>query len=251
MNSIKFEQYEKISDTVYFLGQGVVLKFFVQLGSKGQDGKKYSLHNEYMYKNNKYNDIDNSISIKRTFDYYLAIETLGNNREDKEFIMIYPKDMIYLKMCLNTAFSWFTDDKFKGLYKYKGTNLVMCGKVEPVTVKGLVMDKFISFEPTVCHFDNAEDKIGVRITLSKTYIDVTVDILAGLVYKINEFNMYLSAQNMINYLQRPITYGYNLNDLSKDYNNESYLEGFIESNTNRQIKSKKTQKSFFSRVDEI
>ena len=63
MNSIKFEQYEKISDTVYFLGQGVVLKFFVQLGSKGQDGKKYSLHNEYMYNNNKHNDIDNSISI--------------------------------------------------------------------------------------------------------------------------------------------------------------------------------------------
>ena len=44
---------------------------------------------------------------------------------------------------------------------------------------------------------------------------------------------------------------YNLNDLSKDYNNESYSEGFIEANTNRQIKSKKTQKSFFSRVDEI
>ena len=251
-NKIQYGEYEKISDDLFFLDYNTVLKFNVNFNHKNKDGDRVGFHSEVQYNSAKYNQ--SVINIKRRFDYFLSIENFKPSKltGQKEFIMIGLKDILALRMQLNKVYKWFTSSSFKDLYALdkKNNKLVILGGVEPIILDRLAMSKFLQFEPIVYDFENSSC-MGVRISLSSpsNYCDISIDTFMGLKYLIDSINMYESAQLLLNYIQRP-AFGTNLFTFDNDIPAEN-REGYINTKTNRTVKSANRQKSFFSQIDSL
>jgi hypothetical protein len=250
---IKQDRYEKISDDLYILGNNTILRFNVILAKKADDGRRFHFHKEFEYVADKYIEKDKLITIRRTFDFYLSIENMRNNDAGyKEFIMIRVQDMLYVQDQFRAACRWFTGKEHQNLYAMNKGKLVMLGKVEPIEIMGLAMEKYIKMEPIVLEYDGVYSP-GIRIYISSmnNFVDISVDKFMGLVYLISNINLYQSAQLMINYLQRP-EYGSNMYNFNGPETNIQEQEGFIETkNSTRKIENKKKQKSFFDKMDDL
>jgi len=255
MEVIKFmhQQYEKISDDVYYIGNNAVLKFNVSLAHKAEDGTRYPYHKEYEYSSSKYSNIDyNLVTMKRNFDYFISIENAKKtDSNDKEYIMIRIEDMYYVLNQLKMAYRWFTDKEFINLYKYDDKKkMIIFNRPDSICISNLAMDKYIKLDPIVLEYSNGVQQGGIRMTLSNegNYVDIGIPKFEGLLYTLSTFNMYECAQNVINYLQRPElgTNSYKFNN-AQDTSNSGYVEG----GNNRQIKANSKGKSFFDKMDEI
>lgn len=249
-NPITFNRYDKLTDDLYMFGLNTILRFNVSLSKKGEDGNRYHFHKEFEYMSEKYNE--RIISMRRSFDFFLSIENLKPAENGiKEFIMIRVQDMYHVKDRLHAASKWFLSKEFENLYAHKKGQLVMLGKVEPIEITCLAMDKYLILEPIICKYENRSDR-GIRLYLSSpnNYVDMNVDRFMGLLYLIDSINMYESAQLLLNYLQRP-EFGTNMYQFNSSENNEM-KNGFVESkNNNRKIPVKGKQSSYFDKFDEL
>lgn len=254
MNNSPFNKYDKIVDDITLLGYNVILRFNVILSKPLKDGKRYHFHQEYEYDSNKYIDNNRLVTLRRNFDYYLSIENIRENENGiKEFIQIRPKDMIGLLANLHRVSEWFN---MNDVFAYNKENKLILYKHQNPIIIYLSMDKYIKFEPIIVKYTNIE-KIGVRLYLSSEehYADIDVDKFMEFMYFMNTFNMYQSAQLMINYLGMP-DYGTNRHsfDYVNNYVTDEENNGFVSApNNNRKIETnvKKKQKSFFDKIDEL
>ena len=204
--AIEYFKVDKISDDVYALGPNVILKFNVSL-SKISNGKRYHFHKEYEYHSKGISEP--LVTMKRSFDYYLSIENAQkDNNGNKVFIRIGPQEYLLFKKALEECVSWFIDAKYAKLFARDKGKLVLVSPVPETKMRNLPMGKYMEFTPVIIDkgVANADKEPGIRITLGDyeiSYIDINIDRLMGLYYIISSFNMYQSAQLMINYLGRP------------------------------------------------
>jgi len=244
---LNFEDYDMVSDLIDWLGHSIQYKFIVKLASKEKDGTRSSFHREYSYKSS-YSDVDMVNSIKRSFDYYITLESL--NKET--YIQIRPQNMIMIQNVLNQVYMWLMNDS---LWAIKNKALVVKGKPAPLVISNLPMGKWISFELISIEYNGQYDK-GVRIGLSdeSQYTDVRIDQFMGFVYFMSSINMYQAALEIINYVQRP-AFGTNMVTFDNNqgtYNKPSnYNEGDAYARGNRTIVPPTQQKSFFDKVKSI
>ena len=101
----------------------------------------------------------------------------------------------------------------------------MPSRITPIRMTGLSYNKYIEFEPSILNYDNNEQDIGIRIYINSDVNSLFMEVSRFLAFKdfIDNFNMYQSAQLMINYLQRP-EYGTNIYNI----NNKSQKRKFLE-----------------------
>lgn len=240
MRPINYIDYDKLSDDVLYLGSNLFLRMNVSLSNKGDQDQRYHFHKEYRY-DSKYTSNGKLLSIKRSFTYYLSLD----KTDTKMNIMIRPQDMILFKMNLEQVSKWFSDNTFGT----KGREVILRNRKESIVLPGLAQQRYIQFDPVVVVWENTGDQTpGVRVTLGdpSIYADISVDKLFALLYTISNFNMYESAQLLVNYLGRP-NFGMNLYEIEDNlYLREQ--EGKIENaKNNRTIPSQK--KSFFDSMD--
>ena len=248
--------YEKISDDLFYFGNSIVLRFNLDLGRKDKDGFKIPFHNEYNYKSNKYPNVKSLTTLRRTFDFYLTLENTKYIDGVKEYIQLRIQDMIYLRDTLNLVYSWFTDKKYNGLFK------PINGKLEMIQgfdlginiLDGLVMDKYIKFEPVITVYNQREEQ-GVRIYLNSdsNFVDISFERFLGFKYLIDSINLYESAQIMLNYIPQ-IPYGTNAIVFEDDYNVPQEQDGAVTGKVEkREVPSQvnKSQKSFFAKMEEL
>lgn len=201
MVNIVHKNYEKISDELMWLSKNWILKFTVVLNKYSDKFGRQNYHKEVGYwKNNEY-----CININRVFDYYLSIES--STKDDfgnKQSIQIRLTDMYIFVFKLNQVSEWFTAANNSGLFAKKNGKIIMVGGTQPIKVL-LSFDNYIEFEPSILNLDNGDQLIGVRMYLNSDRETLFIDINRFLAFKyfIENFNMYQSAQMMINYLQRP------------------------------------------------
>ena len=171
----------------------------VLLSRKNQmNGNREYFHREYAYPS-KYHDYPKVITIRRSFYYYISIDKL--DMKDKS-IIIRMQDMIILKMRLKEISNWFFGDTF-GI---KNNQLIVAKKKTPIIIDNLAMNKYLKFEPLVLINDNTGvSSPGLRITISdeNAFTDISDDAFFAFYYLMDTFNMFLAAQNMVNYLGRP------------------------------------------------
>lgn len=249
MGEIKYDQYEKCTDVLYYLDRYTTLNFNTILGKKSKDGTRTIFHNEIMYDSTKYNN-KSVINIKRNLNFYLSIENNYNSK--KEFIMIRLKDMLNFKAKINKAYKWYTDVAFKGMYGFdeKTSKLYLMKKVEPIKIIGLAMDKYLELEPIV-YGSNNHYTMGIRIYISsqEIFVDMNIDDFSGLKYLIDTLNMYQAAQSMLNYMGRP-DFGTNLITVVHD-GPITYVEDGVQTKVKRTIPKKNNKSSFFNRLDNL
>lgn len=247
--SISHEQYEKLVDDVYFLGNAVVLRMNVVLAKKSDDGRRFYYHNEFLYSTNKYIDTNQIVTMRRSFDYFLTIENNKYIDGEKESLMIRIQDMLILRQLLSNVYAWFTSQQYRNLFAFSKGKLILLDKVDPIVISGLALGKYLSFEPTIVSYDNAEYE-GVRMYLNSksNYVDMTVDRFMGFYYLISTIDLYQSAQLLLNYHGRP-----EMGTHVTTFNDEATMEesGFVEIKQTRQLPNKQRQKSFFDKVDEL
>lgn len=221
---IIYNDYEKISDICMWLSNDYVLKFTVELNK----------HNDKYGKSNFYKEIgytideDYRVNINRDFVYYLSIESIKKTLDGNKLnIRIGLNDIYFLKYKLEQAISWFTDKYFENLFARDNNNkIVMTMKPNPIKID-LSFGNYIEIEPSIFTFDNTLEQLtGVRIYLSSdsNSLFMNVNTLFGFKYFIDTFNMYQSAQNMLNFLGRP-EYGTNYFEYSpvKSKQNEGFF----------------------------
>lgn len=224
MEPIQFIKYDRITDDLYYLGKNVVLKFTVGLAYY-KDGERYFFHNEYEYQREN----QNVVSIKRRYDYYLALE--NSSIENKEFIIIAPKDFIKFRKAIQTALSWFQDTKYSKLYATNKGKLIMTSPIPSCEINSFPGGKYIKLDPVIIDFGIAkEDKQpGVCLTLSdpNNYVNMSVDTLTGLDYILSCVNMISMAQSMISAIP-----------LDTPINRNNLINSPIGKNTNKKMESK-------------
>lgn len=190
--------YDKLSDDLYYIGNGIVLRLNVILGKKNEDGTRRYFHQDYMY-DSKYLDKEKVITMRRNFDYYLTIERY---KDFMQSVQIRLHHMILIKAKLKEVSKWFSD----GTFVLRRGKLIIQGRPQRIDITGFSGGKSLSFDPVVIDYENTgQQQPGVRLVMNNSdiFADMSIDNFYGLFYLIDTFNMYQSAQLLVNYLGRP------------------------------------------------
>lgn len=250
INPFSFNSYEKITDEVCWLSSEAILKFNVSLGRKNKDGTKRFFHQEYVYPS-KYLDMANSITIKRSFDFYLTIEMIGSLKSMDNMVTIRAKDMIYLQTQLNESIKWF-NTIFK---RTKKGNVLIKGEFNNIRIP-LSYNKYIELEPTVIQYEDGNKTEGIRMYIAShdIYTDISIDAYFGFIYLISKFDMYQTASSMLAYLNP--TFGENamvFEGESEDYSKSDINTTSINNSKINRANSRQniSGKSFFDKMNEL
>lgn len=227
--------YEKFSDVICYLGNGVSLRFNVVLGRKSMEGTRDFCIKEFKYPDSKYLDKSKLITVKRSFDFYLSID-IKDRFENS--VIIRDRDMFNLQAKVRIVFEWFNT-----LFKIKNKQLIIKGEYTNQRVN-LSNSRFIEFEPVVMINQNDITEMGVRLYMNSqdTYVEIAVDNFMAFAYNINTLNLYQTATTVVSGI--PFEYGQNIIDINAQVRDPdikpSQVEGEVQFNPNR----KKT-KNFF------
>lgn len=238
-----YVDYDKISDDLYFLGGSarLILRMNVGLAKKQNNGDRQHFYHEYAY-DSKYNDIGRVLSMRRSYDFYMTLESLEDRMSN---IMIRPQDMILLRSRINNVLSWFNDNTFA----IKKGKLYIVNKPNPIVIGGFPERKSISFEPVVVEWEDGNQSQGVRITLSgNTFSDISIDRFYGFVYIVNSINMVQSAQSMLAYMGRP---DIGTNHIEFDNRYGEFTEPEEPKSVVKERTLPKQQQSYFDKLDSL
>ena len=199
-NPITLYDYEKISDDLCFLGPNVTLKFNVALAKKGENDIKTYFHKEYE-RPSSFIDTDRSVSIKRSFNYFLSIDIKTSFDSN---IMIRTCDMIQMKLKLKESLKWFNGQVFRETHGH----YTIVWDHKTITIGKFLGNKYLLLEPNIMETKAGDERPCVRMSFaSGSYVDIDMDNYMSFVYIIDTIDMYGAALTMINYL--PINAGKN------------------------------------------
>lgn len=190
----------KISDNIYWLSNNVVMRFNVALYRTNSKGEKKFFYTEYEYER----DRQTHITIRRNYDYYLSLDGLDKN--NKESVMITPKDIYRFKLLVSTVTKWFTDKKYKNLFVKNKGKLIMTAPIPEVEINGLPNAKSIRVDPIVIEYGEsvADQYPGVRFTFGEYSFDMNVDQIMSFNDFIQSINMILMAQLVLAAIPMPL-----------------------------------------------
>ena len=234
--------YRKITDLVFVFTKEWNLSFTVELIKYDEKGK-HSFHNEYGYNTKN----GHEISIKRQYNYYLSIDnTKKDNNGYKVSQRIYQNDMYFLLYKLNIVEKWFIDPN-QEVFASKNNHIIIPKKQQFFERVNLLFG-YLEFEPAILKF-SGEEIIGVRIYVNSDILcfHMSIDRFLSFLYCIRSFNMFQSAQMMINYIYSSRCGMMNYNDINnmvhtRKLNEDNY---FLDNN----VPKGKSNKSFFEAVN--
>lgn len=200
-NPFEIIQLEKISDHITNIGRKFDMKINVSLARNVNDNR-YCFYTEYEYSINGYK----RTSIKRGFDYYLSIESIGKTTDgNKTFVRIGTADFYVFMRALEEVIGWFTEVRWSKSFATKNGKLVLTmDRPAPRYVTGLPMNKIIGFDLIVLEEYTVQPGVRIMIGDEDTYTDITVDTLFGIYGALMNFNMFMSAQIMLASLNIPL-----------------------------------------------
>lgn len=237
MCSLIHNDYDRISDKVMWLGFGATLNFNVDLffqrkNPRTMEKTRENFHMEYLYKTA--DDAPYKVKIIRDFTYYFSIEY--NLKDIRERAIIAPEQIYFLIFNLKKVMQWFIGENgINTIFsKKKDGKLFIPTHPEPIKIN-LSFGSYVEFEPAIDTI-NGYETIGLKTYINSdgVFFFMSSDTLFSLFHMLSTSNMYQLAQNMLNYIGRPV-YGTNsYNTYTGDKNNTQ--------------NTPKAKTSFFNRV---
>lgn len=223
MCKILYNDYEKISDFIMFLNPEYILKFNVELSKKDKKKNRENFHKEFGY------NLDGlyRININRNIYSYLSIESVKRNNGKKVQIRIGINEIYFFCLKIRQAASWFTSSEYKNLFVIKNGRIIIPKKIDSIKINTL-FDTYVEIEPTTIMINDSEQATGVRFYLDSDNINffMDTDTLLSFNYFLSTFNMYQSAQLMLNYIGRP-EFGANYSEFENNYFSNQNNNGFF------------------------
>ena len=251
-NPITFNDYERISDELYYIyGEEnyAVIKFTVDLGKRNKSGEKIPFHQAYRYNSDKYIDKNNLITIKRILNSYISFETRSKVIK-KETVDIGLDEIFFAKMSFVRIYKWFSTI-FKTQRNPDNSQDLIIIEDRCEIIKGRWQNT-IRIIPIVMPGNIP----GVRMIFNgnyENYFDLNMEQTMAIYYIINSINLIESAQILLNYMNVNINDNSNVREIENlIYDDEP--SGYISSNlVKREIPAKKKpgQKSFFNGLDKL
>lgn len=225
MCKLVHNDYDRIVDKVMWLGAGATLNFNIDLyytrkTISGQRNKE-NFHREVIYK------VDNQYKVKilRDFTYYFTIELNNKNIKDKAIIGV--NNIYFIIFNLKNIIKWFIGENGinNTFAKRSDGTLFVCSKIDPIRIN-LAFDSYIEFKPAV-DFINGYESIGAQVFLNNNNSNffMSSDTIFSLYHMLSTSNMYMMAQNMLNYIGRP-EYGTNSYNIPSAMNYENNISFF-------------------------
>lgn len=225
IDPLAYAAYEKITDDLYWLSSSLLLKFNVILAHYDREsGRRTIFHREYKYPSEKGGNRIAIKTIRRSFDFYLSLETYSKEDNSKIFIPIKVQDILSVRIGLQNVFDWFNDKQYEGLYVTKNGKLMMTSPSPSYIISQLPGGAYIEFKPIIIERSTGIDdkEPGIFMGLSDSFgIRLTLNRFMGFKYIIDTINMYESAQLMINYLGRPEFGSFQYSFISGSENDEN------------------------------
>lgn len=182
-----FNDYERVQDTLMYLGSSFVLKFNVALANKDRFGNRKFFYKEYNY-SSKYSDYGNIVSVKRNIRYFLSIEEVNNFDNG---IIIAQSDMPMLRGAVTESARWLQTEDVFGMNK--GNQLTILQDVSCQIMVG--NNSALRFEPVVLPMQDGTSQRGIRMYINdmKNYVDMELRNFMGFYELIRSIDMYTAA----------------------------------------------------------
>ena len=189
--SYNFNDYEKIQDTIMYLGTSFALKFNVILASKDKYGNRKFYYSEYQYQS-RYPDYGNVVSIKRQFKFFMTIEEVMNYQNS---VFITVGDMPMMRANLTTAAKWLQDSSVFGLTPDGQLKILKDAR----TQMNLGQNSGLLFEPVIMPMQDGTYAKGIRMSINdeKNYVDMEARNFMGFYEIIRSIDMYSTACSII------------------------------------------------------
>lgn len=202
---IRFEDYDRISDTLMYLSDSITLNFTVTLSRKDRNGGRAFFHYETEY-NSKYIGATKGRAIKRNMTFYFIID---NKNDFGNGFILRPQDVMILTTIMEQKLIPLYFDPNRRIYKIiDGKHLAITGEFESIIYPQSEY-KVLSFIPIVCTYEDGTSKEGVRININKDFVDLDIDKFMGLYYILKNTDMYSAACSMTAYVKNA-PYGVNV-----------------------------------------
>ena len=200
--TIVHRDYKKVVDILMWLDINYVLTFTTELFRKVKDKDQIYYHSEIGY----LSDNSFSININRYFSYYLTIDNKGKNRSDigVNQIRIDNTNFYQFTLALDAVSKWLTDSAYSNLF-IRRNNVIKIGlNIESVKINGVFENTIMEFTPEVVN-NNGEYITGIAIFINNMTEPIFMSSSKFMNFRlfISTFNMYQSAQLMLNYMGRP------------------------------------------------
>lgn len=245
---IVHEDYEKISDDILYVSKDVVLRMNVVLSRKNKLNEKVSFHKDFIYDSDKYVNKNKLITTRRSFDYFLSLESIYSSSVQVYFtINIF--NIMQFRVFLNNVYRWFNDKKFERLYAIKDNKLIILGRVDPIEFYS--GNYYIKAEPILINYENNQSE-GIRLYFNSDtmYTDISLYKLSGLVYLINTADIYQYALGILSYIGAP-PMGSQINVINDDGYMEESINNGVQAKEGRKMINNTKSKSFFDKMKEM
>jgi hypothetical protein len=219
MEPFTFINYDRISDTILWLGPNVTLKFVVNLFRQNRNEDEIRFHSEYKYNSKKLGRT--AYSITRTYDFYFVINFSDFNLKGAT---MHTSDVLILNMLIkNNIMPWFMGPTRIFDMVENGEKMTITGKYQDVMLP-LSEATYIKFSPVVIYYENTNDyKEGIRFEINskETFVDVPVDRFLEFAYIMKNTDMVTYASTMLAYVKSG-PYQINMRS-SSDFKSDSNL----------------------------
>lgn len=183
---MKFEDYDRVVDTLLYLSDNITFSFITVMSSK-VNGVRRFFHSETYATNN---------SIKRNMRFYFSLD---DKTSFGEGIVLRPGDVQILTMLLeNKVFPWYFSEE--SIFKIIDDRLAIIGHFEKADFIQSEY-KYLSFVPIVYQFKDDQYKQGIRMYINhqEDYIDMDIDRFMNFYGILKNTDMYAAACNAVTY----------------------------------------------------
>ena len=183
---MKYEDYDRVVDTLLYLSDNITLSFITVMSSK-VNGVRRFCHSETYATNN---------SIKRSMRFYFSLD---DRTAFGEGIIFKPGDVQILIMLLeNKVFPWYFSEET--IFKIIDDRLAIVGHFEKVDFIQSEY-KYLSFVPIVYQFKDDMYKQGIRMYMNREeeYIDMDIDKFMNFYSILKNTDMYAAANIALTY----------------------------------------------------
>lgn len=203
MSNITFDQYDRITDNIFWFDQNITMSFTVGLSRRSKDGGRIHFHYETEVPS-KYIGVQKSRSIKRSMSYYFTID---NRRDFANGFILRQQDVYMLCHIIESQIlPWFFDLKKRifSIIKDGDDEKLIISEYKPV-IYAQENNRYLKLEPIICTFTDESVKEGIRLTLNSEseYVDMDIDKFLGFYAILSKTDMYAVACSMINYAKMP------------------------------------------------
>lgn len=201
-----FTLYDRITDQMMYLANGVTLNFVVRLSYSDKFQERRSYHSEWAKQSEYRNYNDPSLTMKRTFKYSYAIYL-----KDSLFsaFNIRVCDIIPIVTLIeNGVLPWFYKGGQNNVFDHKEDKLVINKEYTPMVYPQSEYS-YIKFEPIVIFSSKTEKYLeGVLCTLNSDEVqfEMPLDKVYELLYILKCTDLHTLASTMVNYVKTPPYY---------------------------------------------